>query len=92
MEEENQTDLSKIKYCVKGPKGSEELFSKLGLCKSQHRREITKIQNAKGIPIREIITNFIKDGFETSPEMLIRQPVKKQGILQINADRRENMV
>lgn len=31
LEEENQTYLSKIKYCVKGPKGSEELLSNLGL-------------------------------------------------------------
>lgn len=92
VEKENQTDLSKIKYCAKGPKGSEELLSNLGLCESQHKWEIAKIQNVKGIPIREIITNFIKGGFEISPEGLVKQTMKKQGILQINSDRWENMV
>lgn len=68
VEKKNQTDLSKIKYCTKSPKGSEELLSKIGLCESQHKWGTTKIQNTKGIPTREIITNFIKGCFEISPE------------------------
>lgn len=35
LEEENETDLSDIKYRVKGLKGVEELVSNLGPCESQ---------------------------------------------------------
>lgn len=92
VEEKNQTDLSKIKYCAKSPKGSKELLSKPGLCESQHKWRITKIQNTKGIPIREIITNFIKGCFEISPEGFVGQTMKKRGVLKINAGRQENSV
>ena len=77
---------------LKVPKELKSQFP-IQVCVSLNRkREITKIQNTKGTPIREIITNFINGGFEISLEGFIRQTMKKQGILQINADRQENTV
>lgn len=48
-----------------------------------YKSEIKKIKNAKGTPIREIIANFRKGGFEISLEGCIRQTI---------TDRQENMV